>query len=309
METGALPVLNRLLVQLDEKNGARALGDDMLKAMKTTIDDYDGEKDGKALLQQLLDLHNLLLACRPRMAHAIHDVQDLMIYLINRPDAGAEQLKNYINELLKKNEKEIEDTLNNALPLFIEEKEILIHSHSNTIQRLLEFLEHAEKKPVVYVAGQEPTKTEKIIKDLHRGAFTYHVVSEYSIVHVLERLDMAIFGALTLNNNQEIILGPGSGSIIAQLKKANIEVYAILNRTKFSYWTEQTETAYSEVRIKSALGVPYEKTVFSHDVVPLDYFTGIIADEKIYTPDDARKVYEEEQQKFVKNEEIISTIS
>ncbi|MCB9030335.1 MAG: hypothetical protein H6619_04725 [Deltaproteobacteria bacterium] len=309
METGALPVLNRLLVQLDEKNGARALGNDMLSAMITTIDQFAGEKDSKSLLKQLLDLHNLLLACRPRMAHAIHDIQDLMIYLVNRPDADSNQLKNYIIELQKKNEKELEDTLKNALPLFKEQKEILIHSHSNTIQRLLAYLEHADKKPVVYVAAQDTDKTEKIIKDLHKGQFVFHVLSEYSIVHVIENLDLAIFGALTLNNNEEIILGPGSGGLIAQLKKAGIEIYSILSRSKFSYWREQTETAYSEVRSKSAMGVKYQKTVYSHDVVPLDHFTGIIADEKIYTPDEARKVYEEEQQSFVKNEEIINSIN
>ncbi|MCB9030336.1 MAG: hypothetical protein H6619_04730 [Deltaproteobacteria bacterium] len=308
METGALPVLNRLLVELEEKNGSRALGKDMLSALKTTIDEFSGEKDCKALLHQLYSLHNLMLACRPRMAHVIHDLQALIIYLIAHKEAGAEEVKHFIDILYKESEEQLNETIDNALALFTEPKHLLLHSHSRTIRTLIDKLATAKVRPIVYVAAQKTHKTDKIIVDLDRAGIEHHVVSEYSIVHILDKLDLAIFGALTLNNNEEVILSPGSGGLISLLQQYNVEVYAILTRNKFSYWREQTESAYKEVRQKSLSGIDYEKMVFSHDVVSLNLITGIIADEKIYTPDETRAEYDRRQNEFLEHEHVIKEL-
>jgi len=163
--------------------------------------------------------------------------------------------------------------------------------------------------PSIFVASQDKLKTEKLIKFLASRNFNFKVVSEYSIIHILKQIDLAIFGGLTLNSHTELILGPGSGSLMAQLKNAGIPLYAFLTRKKFSFWREKHTTAYSEVREKSLSDIHYSKVVFSHDVVQLSILTGLITESGVLTPDDAISEHIKLRDSFYARENKISELA
>jgi len=133
-------------------------------------------------------------------------------------------------------------------------------------------------------------------------------VSEYSIAHIVEQLDLAIFPALTLNNSGQAVLGPGSTGLVSQLRAVGVKTYMFLTTNKFSFWTDDTETAFSEVREKKRGALHFQKTVFSHDDIALDQFTGVITESAILSPADTRALFSELQEKWLANERLLATL-
>ena len=105
------------------------------------------------------------------------------------------------------------------------------------------------------------------------------------------------------------MLAPGSSALISQLKHADIPCYSILTKNKFSFWKENTELAFSEVHQKGEEGFYYDKMIFSHDVVDLDLFSGVITENAIHTPSEIKEIYQKMQQEFFENEERINSLA
>lgn len=160
-------------------------------------------------------------------------------------------------------------------------------------------------KPRIIVAGQEKEKSERIIQALHKNSFEFFVVSEFSISHVLDQIDLALFGGLTLNSEGALVLGPGSASLIAQLRAHNIPSYVYLPTNKFSLWQEPRETAFKEIRSKQLGEIEYNKHVFSHDTLPSEHVTGIITEKGVLTPQQAIEALVSLQHKFCDHEASI----
>ena len=305
MEVGLLPTINSQLINLDRANGSDALAHDVVRALERTVATYKGDTSTSEMMIEFLHLYDLLLACRPRMANLILDIQKTILYIHDHPNASPKKIRAHLLGLLDVKNTRTGNVISSALPLFTEPKSILLHSYSSTLVQLLRYYALKGLKHRIFVAAQEKEKTGRLIKFLHKYNFEYSVVSEFSVSHVLNEVDFAIFGALTINTHRQLILGPGSSSLISQLNKFGVDTYVILTTNKFSFWEEETETAYKEIRLKRSNEITYHKNVFSHDHVKVEIATGIITESCITTPHEILDLFGEMQSQFFTNEQII----
>lgn len=316
MESNLLHTLNKQLVELDRLNGASALAEDVAKAIDLTVEEYFGDRSREALLREVVKLYHTFLSCRPRMPHIISDLQKLAFYLYQNKDADTETLKRLIKTILIENEKRVDLIVSHATTLFHEKKTLLLHTLSMPIKGLLEQIaenrdngDSATVVPDVYIADQSKSKSGQIIKLFDHLQLPFFVVSEFALAHVISKLNIAFFGGLTFNVRNEVILAPGSTSLISQLRMAQVPVYLCMGTNKFSFWDEETELAFHERRNKSLEHIEYAKEVFSHDVVEVDLFTRIITESGLLTPSELRRTFAEKQLEFYNHEREIEKIA
>jgi translation initiation factor 2B subunit (eIF-2B alpha/beta/delta family) len=305
MEIGLLPTLNEQLLRLDRTYGADLLDSNFIIALHQTLSDYQGDKRPVELVVELINLYDLLLACRPRMANLILDIQKIIHFIHQNPNTTPERIQRKLIQLLILKKARTKHSVKNASTIIEKDKTVLIHSLSGTVLALLEYCHLNEKKPQIIVAAQDQCKTNTLIRHLKQFDYSFTVVSEYAISHQTRDIDLAIFGGLTLTDEMKVIMGPGSGSLIAQLSHYNIPTYIMLTRNKFSYWKEMVAPAYRDEREKTLDEETYTKVVFSHDIVPLHHFTGLISQRGIHNAEEAKELFLSGQSEFFSQEEAI----
>lgn len=309
METGLLPTFNSQLLHLDKINGSRTLAIDFIKALLYTLDTYEGDTAKDKIIAELMDLYNLLLACRPRMAMIVADLQRFIVYLKNAERQDLDAYKELLRGFLAEIDTQLDSIASGTMSLFSTEKTLLLHSFSHTIQRILTEAVKENRVPKIYVAAQDHAKTAQVIRGLQDLQLAFSVVSEYAVSHILDDLDVALFGCLSLTSKQEIIMGPGSGSLISQLNHAKVATYAILSTNKFSFWEESWETTHKEFRSKQVNGRGYEKQVYSHDIVPFSLITGIITENGVLNTEEALNLFKTLQEKYFEVEREIRSMA
>jgi translation initiation factor 2B subunit (eIF-2B alpha/beta/delta family) len=308
MDATLVKTLNSQLLALENDYGSDAIGPIVVHALIRTIDTYTGDTSVQGLTHELLRLHDALLDCRPRMAGLILEVQSALLFLHEHPQATLPQLCEFLDGLLDTKQSRQRISIKVANELLRDQPTILLHAYSDTLRAILEQCAERDQRPRVFVAAQEEEKTDRLVSVLHRSHYDYKVVSEYSIAHIVEQLDLAIFPALTLNNSGQAVLGPGSTGLVSQLRAVGVKTYMFLTTNKFSFWTDDTETAFSEVREKKRGALHFQKTVFSHDDIALDQFTGVITESAILSPADTRALFSELQEKWLANERLLATL-
>lgn len=303
-----MPVLNRQLVSLDRLRGADQLGEEFVRSLKRTYQTYSGDTNRYALIRELLDLYDILLACRPRMANLILDLQKTLIFLAEKENAGVLDLSNFTDSLLRLKKARMDRAGEAGAEVLSRGQTILLHSHSRTLKFILEHAVGKVELPDVIVAEQDQNKTTRLMISLKRCGYKFKVVSEYSLSHVLEELDFALFGALTLDSHGNLIVGPGSSALMCQLSRARVPVYLAITTNKLSFWEDSFDAAFSELRKKERAGIEYEKQVFSHDLIPLDVCKGIITERGVLTPPQMRMVFDKMQRAFLDREKLIRSL-
>lgn len=309
MDTTLLPTINKQLVHLDRTYGSDALAADFVLALISTLDDYNGDDSPQKLQLNLIEIYNLLLACRPRMANLTLDLQELLLHTIETKDFSKETLRRRLFELLGEKRSRRKESVQHALGLIEESKTILVHSYSSTLNELFKEVSKRKITPFVILAAQEERKTERLIHLLHKFGFEYRVVCEFAISHVIEEIDLALFGGLTLTSDMQVLMGPGSASLVSQLHSHNVSSYVMLTTNKFSFWEEATQRAFQMDREKSLGDFSYIKQVYSHDMLPANLLEGIITEEGILTPRQAQAVFKKMQQHFFENEAKVRELS
>lgn len=305
MDTKLLETLGRQIRELDRANGSQALGDDFLKALAASVSQFDDRGTLARVERELVSLYDVLLDCHPRMANILFDLQYCILHLSSEGGDPSVKVEELVKELLRRKEARLEQATQHAVSFFKEERCLLLHSYSTSLIHLLNRAAKHAVKPKVIVAAQEKEKTDKVIRTLTREGFDFYVVSEYSLSHVIDQVDTAIFGGLTLNQDADLVLAPGSASLIAQLSGHEIPRYVYLPTNKFSLWAEPPLTAFKEVRSKLLEGIEYEKHVFSHDVISSRQVTGVITEKGILPPEGAMEVFRSLQDKFADHERRI----
>ncbi|MCB0332533.1 MAG: hypothetical protein KDD55_03470 [Bdellovibrionales bacterium] len=305
MEVGLLPTLNSQLVRLDRTYGSDALAVDFVHALMDTLKKFEGDRSIANLRVELLHLYDLFLASRPRMSNLSLDLQKLVLFIDEHPDATTKDLHTYLVEFLALKRTRRKSAVEHAIELITPQTRLLVHSYSSTLMALLAYCAKKDKRPKVSVAGQDQIKTDKIVRHLNEHGYTFQVVSEYAISHVINEIDLAFFGGLTLNAREQVVLGPGSASLISQLRSYQIACYVLLTCNKFSFWDERSELAFREARKKSLDHFTYEKHVFSHDVLPLKSLTGVITERGVKTPEQAVQLFTDLQAWYLGNEKKI----
>lgn len=305
MDTTVLPVLNQQLLDLDRRYGSDLLALDVLYALLETIGGYGGDKSRSGLLIQLFELYELVLACRPRMANLVYDLQQLLCALALETNRNEQDLRSLFDELLVLKSERTRAIIQHAAELFTTDTRVLVHSHSNTVLALFTHLAEQGIEPQVFVAGQAPDKTHRVLSHLDSIRIPFSVVSEYSISHILTELDLAVFGGLTLTSHGDLIMGPGSGALISQLNLDQVPTYVLLASNKFSFWEQRFEKAFKETRNKRFEKINYTKAVFSHDTVPVSQLAGLITEAGRFRPDEIVPTFQQLQEEFFTREKEI----
>ena len=308
MDTTLLPTINQQLVYLDRHYGSDALAADFVLSLISTIEDYTGDDSPEALQLGLVEIYNLLLACRPRMANLIFDLQELLIHTIDEPELSRDTVRSRLLELLALKRTRRQESVQHALTLLEETKTLLLHSYSSTLNVLFSELSKKEWTPDIILAAQDEKKTERMIHLLQKHNFNYRVVTEFAISHVMDEIDLALFGGLTLTSDMQVVMGPGSASLVSQLDAHEVASYVMLTTNKFSFWEETTLSAFREDREKCLGDFSYVKQVYSHDTLPMSLLEGIITERGILTPHQAQSSFRHLQQEFFEHEERVRAL-
>lgn len=304
-----LETLNSQLLEIDKTIGSQALATDVQESLKKTFEAFTGDRSTENVLSELLDLYNTLLDCQPRMPNVILPIQKLIVSIHDDPKIELKDLQEALSAIEEDREERFQRIIENTAKLIGDDnKTILLHSYSRKITRILSALKGKGAEFKVIVAMQEPEKSDKLVQVLHDAGITFTAVSEYSIAHVIPEVDLALFGALTLNTNGRIVMGPGSSSIISNLENSRVPNYILMTASKFNLWEQDTPPAYVEVRKKRAGAIRYDKKVFSHDILPVEFITGFITEEGVLDPTQVLNYVRSLQKDFMKREEIIEEL-
>ncbi|MCI5066131.1 hypothetical protein MRY87_10440 [bacterium] len=311
MNTQLLKTMNEQLLSLDRTYGADALAADFIQALRATLEQYTGETSQSALQSGLVEMYHLLLSSRPRMANLIDDLRKVLLHTKRDANFSLASIQAELQRLFERKRERRQESVAHAKSLLDQSHTILLHSYSSTLNILLKEIatSHPTDPPKIILAGQEPHKTERMIALLQKHDLPYRVVSEFAISHVLEEVDLALFGGLSLTNEMQLIMGPGSASLISQLEAAEIPRYVLLTTNKFSYWEENTAPSFTELREKKTPTATYMKQVFSHDVLPIAQLTGIISEKGVHTPTESQELFTTLRATFLQEEQEIAPLS
>ncbi|MCA9243020.1 MAG: hypothetical protein KDA32_03625 [Phycisphaerales bacterium] len=307
VDKGLLDTLNNQLLLLDRESGADAIAGDVIRAIAATLDMFAGDRSNAAILSHLIDLHDVMLDMRPRMANVISDIQ-LMIVELKRREMDPNALRERLPRLLEWKEERKRRAAARVAAIIEPDKPVLLHSYSGTIDTALQIAVERGEKPVVFVAEQEQVRTARIVRSLSDLSLEFRVISEYALSHVLGEIGIALFSALTLNADEELIVAPGSANLINLLGAADVPTYVVLTTNKWSYWTDDASTTWHEIRKKSIAGVGVSKDIFSHDWVGLDRVTALVTEDGVLPPSEARKAYAASRADFAEVEREIKQL-
>jgi len=200
-----------------------------------------------------------------------------------------------IKETLKYARKQKKSLFKNADKIKIDDKTILIHDHSHTVQDVLVHYKGKGKKFNVIIAEQDYKKTHDNIERLHNAGIPFTVVPAYMLSHVHDQIDMVFYGALTLKDTQHFVMNPGALSIITEFQLDKTPIYMFFGTDKFSLWKSQKRGEifiHKHTRKHIHKPIEYERIKYSHDRVPSEFFEKIITNEGIFNHKELKKVFE-----------------
>jgi len=183
----------------------------------------------------------------------------------------------------------------------IENKTILIHDHTHTVHDVLAHYKYMGKHFKVIIAEQSFDKTHTNIERMHQCQIPFQVVPAYMLSHIHDNVDMVFFGALTLKDSMNFVMVPGAHGVISEFNSANIPSYMFINTTKFSLWRSKSKSEvfmHKHSRDHHSKPITYERVKYSHDRVPAEFFSKIITEEGIFTPEELKNVFEKKMSEY-----------
>ena len=244
-------------------------------------------------VEQFENIFELIRNVKPRYAILI----DSLFKIAPQVDSTAtkEELVKFIETI--KTEYEIEMVLlqEHVRKIDAKDKNILIYDHSHSVQHALETLKTMGQNFTLLIAEQELGKTSDSITFAHDLKIRYKVVPSYMLSYLDETVDMAFFGAVTLQHGGQFVMDPGSKSIISHLHLEKKPVYIFLTTSKFSLWTIQSHQR--EIYVKSHMrkhhltDIEFERIKFSHDRVDWKLVDFTVTEKGIFNPEELNEEY------------------
>lgn len=185
-----------------------------------------------------------------------------------------------------------------------EGKTILLHDHSHTVHKVLQYQKKKGKKFKVIVAEQEHEKTHENIEVLHAAKIPFQVVPDYMISHIHKNVDMVFFGGLTVKDTMDVVMDPGAYAVISQFKAMNIPTYLFIKATKFSFWKSKPRGEiyfHKHKRKHSSKPILYDRLKYSHDRVPAQLFHRIITNDGVLTASKLEELFQKKMEEYKKN--------
>lgn len=284
----------------------------VLEALKNALLQYCIKADHD-FVQQFMKIFDLVKGTSPRYAILIDSFyRFLEYYEIEGKNQSTEELIKEIERIKISYKLETKKLIDIAQSIDIEGKNILIHDHSHSVQRTLEFFAQKHKKFQIIIAEQDMEKTEDNIVFFHKLGVPYKVVPSYMLSHIDETIDMVFAGGVTFQADHQFVMDPGSKSIISHFFLEKKPVYVFLTTSKFSLWpiAGRQSTIYSKQHRRKhhiLQEIEFERLKFSHDRVPLNLISHVVTEKGIYEPkelvemfDDMFKKRAEKQEKYKK---------
>lgn len=246
--------------------------------------------------EQFENIFDLIRNVKPRYAVLIDSLYKIAPHIDST--ASKEELIRFIESI--KTEYEIEMVLMQEATRKIKAngKNILIYDHSHSVQHALESLKNMGQKFTLLIAEQDLQKTSDSITFAYTKGIPYKVVPSYMLSYLDETVDMAFFGAVTLQHGGKFVMDPGSKSIISHLHLEKKPIYVFLTTSKFSLWT--IESPQKKIYVKSHMRkhhqlseIVFERIKFSHDRVDLNLVDYTVTEKGIYTPKELQHEYDE----------------
>ena len=204
-----------------------------------------------------------------------------------------------IIKLRKNNKKKI---LKYAEKINVNNKTILIHDHSHTVQDVLCHYKYLGKKFKVIIAEQDFDKTHDNIERFYKAGIPFKVVPAYMLSHVHEQIDMAFFGALTLKDSMEFVMDPGTIGTISEFHVIDVPIYMFINTTKFSLWKSRPKGEIftrEHKRMHHSKPIEYDRIKYSHDRVPLKLFSKVVTNEGIFDAKEMKRSFDKKLRDYL----------
>lgn len=245
-------------------------------------------------MEQFENIFELIRNVKPRYAILIDSLFKIAPHVDS--SASKEDLIRFIETIKTQYEIEMVLLQEHVRKVDAKGKNILIYDHSHSVQHALETLHEMEEDFSLLIAEQELGKTSDSITFAHEMGVPYKVVPSYMLSYLDETVDMAFFGAVTLQHGGQFVMDPGSKSIISHLHLEKKPIYLFLTTSKFSLWTIQSHQR--EIYVKSHMrkhqlsDIEFERIKFSHDRVDAKLIDYTVTEKGIFTPTALQEEYE-----------------
>jgi len=266
----------------------------VLDALKDALRHYQCE-DQACFVEQFDAIFTLTLGVKPKYAILIDSFYKIQKHI--RSKSSIRELLEVIDAIKTERANEM-FFLQKAVSLVdVQGKNILIYDHSHSVQHALSTLKESGKSFSILIAGQDLKKTDDNISFAHYLGVPYKVVPAYMLSHLDKTIDVAFFGAVTLQEGTQFVMDPGSKSIIAHLHLEKKPMYVFLTTSKFSLWP--IESHQKEIYVKThrrkhhhLSEIEFDHVKFSHDRVGADLINYTVTEKGIFTPTQLLKEYQ-----------------
>lgn len=295
--------LSKIFLQIEADLGATELAGFVMETLHEAlgackVNDVDGMF--KQFKKLVIDIKNT----QPRISLVIYYFYEVWEELQIQKEKGTINTVEEFNEVVKstiirmrvENDEDFESIIANGAELINDGDNILVHSHSGTIRRIIAKAQYLKKKFHVILAEQEAEKTIDMIEYFSSKNIKFTVVPEYMLSHILEDVTKVFFGATTLNYEQNFICDAGSYSVLAEFHEVQIPTYMFLSTKKFSLWQSEVhhhtyKTKQKKIITKTAQVVNYERIKFTHDRLPAKLFNYIVTENGVFDPAAIQEIY------------------
>ncbi|PCI25703.1 hypothetical protein COB57_00605 [Candidatus Peregrinibacteria bacterium] len=199
-----------------------------------------------------------------------------------------------INIFHKEAKQERKQLLKSSEEIKVNKKTILIHDHSNTVLNVLKHLKRKKQEFHIIISEQDYEKTHDNIEQLHEEGISFEVVPSYMLSVMHDKIDMVFFGGLTLKDDMNFVMDPGTYGIISEFHSINIPVYMFMNTAKFSLWKSAPRGeifTQTHKRKHVSKDITYNRIKCSHDRVPSYFFHKIITNEGVLSNEQLKTLF------------------
>lgn len=262
-------------------------------------------KTVESLEKQMKEIIHIFNNTEPRYAIVLYnlysiaeEMQKICSKDSHRHDYPAyrQKLIAHVDKLIRQSRKAKSLMTRNADSINVNNKTILIHDHSHTVQEVLHHLKKKRKKFRVIVAEQDMDKTLSNIEKLTKNKIPFQVVPAHMLSNIEDQVDMCFFGAVTFKSTYDFVVDTGTNAIISEFHLQKKPIYFFMTTSKFALWKSiRKESAKSHIHTRQhpSKGIQFERFKFSHDRVPLSAVDYTVTDEGIFNAYDLKKLYHE----------------
>lgn len=289
-------VLSDLFRKIEADLGTHEFCILVLDALKNALS-QNKIKTKEKLFEQVMELLKMIKATKPRYAILVTSFYRFFEFYEKEKDTRTvKELIEEIERIKVSYRLEAKQMVEAAQKIDVAKKTILVYTHSQSVQRVLQAFRASHTPFEAVVVEQDMEKTEDNIEFCHREGIPYKVVPSYMLSHVDHSIDMVFAGAVTFQEDDQFVMDPGSKSVISHFFLEKKPVYVFLSTSKLTLWPiagnqPTIHTTQHRKKHRTLEAIEFERLKFSHDRVPLSLVSHIVTEKGIYTPQEFKKEF------------------